>query len=59
MSSDFTHPDSFGGWVVGFLAAKLVTQSPEFTTVEMLVETAGNYQFDQLAPTLPIDSGDS
>lgn len=57
MTSDFTHPDSFGGWVVGFLAAKLVTQSPEFTTVEMLVETAGNYQFDQLAPTLPVDSG--
>jgi len=46
-----TDPNYHGGWVVGYLASRLVTQSPDFTQVEMIVECAGDFTFDQLAPT--------
>jgi hypothetical protein len=52
LRAPITDPSSFGGWMVGFVAARLVTQSPEFTTIDFLVETAGDFIFDQITPVL-------
>lgn len=40
----------FGGWIVFYVAARLVTQSPEYTTIQMIVENKGGFMFDQVSP---------
>nr|QKW94216.1 calicivirus coat protein [PNG bee virus 12] len=47
---DTTDRSSFGGYVVFYVAAKLITQDPAFTSIQMLVETAGGFAFDQVNP---------
>lgn len=42
---------TFGGYIVFFVAGKLVTQSPEISTIQMIVETKGEYIYDQ--PRVP------
>jgi hypothetical protein len=48
MSDD--SPQGFGGWVVFYVAGRLVTQSPEFNTVQFIVEQRGGFMFDQPNP---------
>lgn len=47
---DDTDVRNFGGYVVFYVAGKLVTQAPEFTTIQFIVETAGNFMYDQPGP---------
>jgi len=48
---DTTDRTTFGGYIVFFVAGKLVTQSPEISTIQMIVETKGEYIYDQ--PRVP------
>jgi len=41
---------TFGGYIVFFVAGKLVTQSPEISTIQMIVESRGQYIYDQPKP---------
>lgn len=41
---------SFGGYIVLFVAGRLVTQSPEISSINIVVETAGNFEFSQINP---------
>lgn len=47
---DTNDPKTFGGYIVFFIAGKLVTQSPEISTIQMLVESRGGYIYDQPRP---------
>lgn len=50
-------PQSFGGWFVFYVAAPLVVSGGSPSSVSLLVEAAGDFQFAQLKPVLEIDSG--
>lgn len=41
---------NFGGYIVFYVAGKLVTQAPEFTTIQFIVELAGDFMYDQPSP---------
>nr|QKW94200.1 calicivirus coat protein [PNG bee virus 1] len=41
---------SFGGYIVFYVAGKLITQDAAFTSIQMIVETAGGFAFDQVNP---------
>lgn len=43
-------PESFGGWFVFYVAAPLVISGGAGSSVTMLVESAGSFNFAQLAP---------
>lgn len=47
---DSNDRQSFGGYIVFYVAGRLVTQAPEFTSISFIVETAGNFMFDQPNP---------
>lgn len=41
---------SFGGYIVLYVAGRLVTQSPEFNSINIIIESAGNFKFSQINP---------
>jgi hypothetical protein len=41
---------NFGGYIVFYVAGKLVTQAPEFTTIQFIVELSGDFMYDQPGP---------
>nr|WPR16415.1 MAG: coat protein [Avian associated calicivirus 6] len=41
---------SFGGYIVLYVAGRLVTQSPEMSSINIIVESAGNFNFSQISP---------
>lgn len=47
---DVNTPESFGGWFVFYVAAPLVISGGAGNQVTMLVESAGSFEFAQLAP---------
>lgn len=47
---DDTRRQNFGGYIVFYVAGKLVTQAPDFTTIQFIVETAGDFMYDQPSP---------
>jgi hypothetical protein len=47
---DDSDPQSFGGYIVFYIAGKLVTQAPDFTTIQFVVELAGDFMYDQPNP---------
>lgn len=47
---DDTDRQNFGGYIVFYVAGKLVTQAPEFTTIQFIVELAGDFMYDQPGP---------
>jgi hypothetical protein len=51
---DDSDPHNFGGYLVLFVAGRLVTQSDSFTTVQILWENSGNFTFVQPTPSLSI-----
>jgi len=47
---DETDKRSFGGYIVMYVAGRLVTQSPEMTSINIIIESAGNFNFSQINP---------
>jgi len=47
---DVTDKRSFGGYIVLYVAGRLVTQSPEMTSINVIIESAGNFNFSQINP---------
>jgi len=41
---------SFGGYIVLYVAGRLVTQSPELSSINIIIESAGNFNFTQINP---------
>lgn len=41
---------TFGGYVIFYVAARLITQAPEFTTIQFITETKGGFMYDQPNP---------
>lgn len=56
--ADSADPNGFGGWFIIFVAGRLVTQSPEFNQIDIVLEFCGGFQWDQLAPEKPSGSDD-
>jgi hypothetical protein len=54
---DDTDRQNFGGYIVFYVAGKLVTQAPDFTTIQFIVETAGDFLYDQPSPRALTPSG--
>lgn len=47
---DDTDRQNFGGYLVFYVAGKLVTQAPDFTTIQFITELAGDFMYDQPSP---------
>jgi hypothetical protein len=41
---------SFAGYIVLYVVGKLVTQSPDISSIQVVIETAGNFMFSQINP---------
>lgn len=53
---DDSDRQNFGGYIVFYVAGKLVTQAPEFTTIQFIVELAGDFMYDQPSPRALVPS---
>lgn len=51
---DSDNPETFGGWFVFYVAAPLVISGGAGSSVTLLVESAGSFNFAQLAPITAI-----
>lgn len=54
---DDTKPESFGGYLVGFVAAPLVTGNQQGGAVQLYVEVKGDYFFLQPNPSFSVSDG--